>query len=45
MRLVGGIAQRTGSFVSAEPEKASGKPGEALKQQEHPQRSRCWINE
>lgn len=31
--------------MSAVPEKAGDKPGEALKWQEHPQRSSCWINE
>ena len=41
----GGIAQRTGSFVSAASEKAGDKAGDVLKGQEHPQRSKCWINE
>lgn len=40
MHPVGGIALRTGTFVSAAPEKAGDKAGEALKGQEHPQRSR-----
>lgn len=43
VHLVGGIAQRTGSFVSAVPEKAGDKAGEALKGQEHPQRSSAGL--
>lgn len=41
----GDIARRAGSFVSAAPEKAGDKAGDALKGQEHPQRSKRWINE
>lgn len=36
---------RTGSFVPAVTEKAGDKAGDALKGQEHPQRSKRWINE
>lgn len=43
-RLVA-LRREQGAFVSAVPEKAGDKAGDALKGQEHPQRSKCWINE